>query len=139
VNSSIPRRWLPAVLIVGALYLIAGLGFGTLASRALSQHGRVMWRLGAWVISAVAFAAHIWYEHRWLRSAPPLAAFHTSLAVALGAFGLAVGASVHALTASGPQHFPPLMLVVWPVITAVPAFTVALVATAGLARLRRVV
>jgi hypothetical protein len=135
VDPSTPRRWLPAVLVVGALYCLAGLGFGTLANHALSQQGRVIWRLAAWVISAVAFAAHVWHEHRRLQSVPPLAAFHTALAVALGAFGLAVGATLHSLTTSSPRHFPALMLLVWPLITAVPAFVVALAAAAALARL----
>ena len=96
-----------------------------------------MWRLAAWAVSAAAFAAHLWHEHGRLQRSARLAAFHTSLAVALGAFGLAVGATVHAVTASPPQHFPALMLVVWPVITAVLAFVVALAIAAGLTWLRR--
>ena len=96
-----------------------------------------MWRLAAWLVSAGAFGAHIWHEHRRLQSSPQLTAARASLAVALGAFGLAVGATVHAVTASSPRHFPALMLVVWPLITAVPAFVVALAATAALAWLRR--
>jgi len=97
-----------------------------------------MWRLAAWLVSAGAFAAHIWHEQGRLQTSPQTAAFHTSVAVALGAFGLAVGASIHALTASSSRHFPALMLLIWPVVTGVPAFVVALTAAAGLARLRRV-
>jgi hypothetical protein len=96
-----------------------------------------MWRLAAWVVSAGAFAAHIWHEHRRLESSARITAFHASLAVALGALGLAVGASIHGLTASSPHRFPVLMLLVWPRITAVPAFVVALAVSAGLAWLRR--
>jgi len=96
-----------------------------------------MWRLAAWLVSAGAFTAHIWHEHRRLQTSPQTTAFHTSVAVALGAFGLAVGASIHSLTASSPQHFPAIMLLIWPVVTAVPAFVVALTATAGLEWLRR--
>ena len=131
------RRRLGAALLVGAVYCLAGLAFGALAARAGSPHLRVAWRLAAWLVSAGAFATHIWYEHRRLQSSPRRTALHTSLAVALGAFGLAVGASIHALTTSSTRHFPALMLLVWPLITAVPAFVVALGATASLAWLRR--
>ena len=137
MDPSNSRRWLGTVLLVGAVYCLAGLAFGALAARAGSLQVRVMWRLAAWLVSAGAFGAHIWHEHRRLQSSPHIAAFHVSLAVALGAFGLAVGASIHALTALSPQHFPVLMLLVWPLMTAVPAFVVALAATAGLVWLRR--
>ena len=137
MDPSNSRRWLGTVLLVGAVYCLAGLAFGALAARAGSLQVRVMWRLAAWLVSAGAFGAHIWHEHRRLQSSPQITAFHASLAVALGAFGLAVGASIHALTASSPQHFPVLMLLVWPLMTAVPAFVVALAATAGLVWLRR--
>ena len=137
MDLSSSRRWVGVVLLVGVVYCLAGLVFGSLAARAGSPQVRVMWRLAAWLVSAGAFAAHIWHEHNRLQTSPQTAAFHTSVAVALGAFGLAVGASIHALTASSSQHFPALMLLIWPVMTAVPAFVVALAATAGLARLRR--
>ena len=137
MDPSSSRRWLRVVLLVGAVYCLAGLAFGALAGRAGSPQLRTLWRLAAWLVSAGAFTAHIWQEHRRLQSSPRITAWRTSLAVALGAFGLAVGATVHAVTASSPHHFPALMLLVWPLITAVPAFVVALAATAGLAWLRR--
>ena len=137
MNLSSSRRWVGAVLLVGVVYCLAGLVFGALAARAGSPQVRVMWRLAAWLVSAGAFTAHIWHEHRRLQTSPQTTAFHTSVAVALGAFGLAVGASIHSLTASSPQHFPAIMLLIWPVVTAVPAFVVALTATAGLEWLRR--
>jgi hypothetical protein len=58
-----------------------------------------------------------------------VAALHVALAVALGAFGLAVGANIHSLsTVSANQHRQLLLLSlgIWPVITALPAFLVAL-------------
>ena len=137
MDPSSSRRWLGAVLLVAAIYCLAGLVFGALAARAGSQHLRVLWRLAAWLVSAAAFAAHIWREHSRLQNSPHITAFHTSVAVALGAFGLAVGATIHALTTSSPHHFPASMLLVWPLMTAVPAFLVALAATAGLVWLRR--
>ena len=59
-------------------------------------------------------------------------------AVALGAFGLALAANVHWLLAATPgQRAPLIALPAWPVITAVPAFVLALAAAAVLARVSR--
>ena len=60
------------------------------------------------------------------------ASFHSALAVAFGAFGLAVAATAHARLGGGLNHRYGLALVLWPVITAVPAFVVALVLSAVL-------
>jgi len=63
---------------------------------------------------------------------------HVALAVALGAFGLAVGAIVHSLSVvSTTEHRRLLLvaLVVWPVMTGLPAFLVALGASTVLRRL----
>jgi hypothetical protein len=121
---------------VGVVYLVAGLAFATLAGGAASAQMRVTWRLAAWVISAAAFAAHIRYEHVRLRSSPRRTALHAAMAVALGAFGLAVAATVHAQAVSSIRPAYALALVLWPVLTAVPAFIVAL-AVAALAAGRR--
>ncbi|MFA5835297.1 MAG: hypothetical protein WDA22_17590 [Bacteroidota bacterium] len=55
----------------------------------------------------------------------------------MGSFGLAVAANVHELLAT-PNYRPSLALalVLWPIITAVPAFMVAFAAAAGLGRIR---
>jgi hypothetical protein len=128
-----------AVLFVGAVYLVAGIVFGALAGQAASSQGRVAWRLAAWVLSAAAFGAHIIYEHVRLRSSPTITAFHVSSAAGLGAFALAIAANVHAQITSSHQHSLALALslAIWPVITALPAFVVALVAATLLARVRR--
>jgi hypothetical protein len=135
MNASGHLRWFRAVLLVGVLYLVAGLLFAALAKSAASNEVRVAWRLAAWAISAAAFAAHIGYEHIRLRSSPATTALHASLAVGLGAFGLAIAASLHARTTS--HHFPAIALVVWPVMTALPAFVAALASAAVLTRARR--
>jgi hypothetical protein len=60
------------------------------------------------------------------------------LAVALGAFALAVAANVHGVwVASSHQRALAFALVAWPALTAVPAFVVALGAAAGLGLSRR--
>jgi len=125
VNSSAPRRWLPAALGSSVVYLAAGITFAALAHRAGSNQMRVTWRLAAWAISAAVFAAQVWYEHTRLRSAPRTTALHASLSVALGALALAVAVQV-----------PALALVAWPVVTALPAFLVAFASAAALARVR---
>jgi hypothetical protein len=137
MDASGRLRWLRAVLFVGVVYLVAGISFAALANRAASAQMRVTWRLAAWAISAAAFAAHIGYEQVRLRSSPGTTALHTALAVALGAFGLAVAANVHAQAVSSYQPSHAVALVAWPVLTALPAFGVALAAAAGLARARR--
>ena len=123
-----------AVLFVGLIYLVAGLVFGALAGSAGSNQMVVAWRLAAWVISAAAFAAHIGYENIRLGTSPKTTAFHVSLAVALGAFGLAVAATLHSRATH--HHFPAFALAAWPVATAVPAFVVALVVAVLLRRAR---
>ena len=123
MEESRRQPWAPAVVLLGVVYALVGIVF------ALPSSHVPMWRLAAWIVSAVAFAAHIAYERFGLRSSPGPAALHVALAAALGAFGLAVGANIHSLSiASTTQHRRLLLLAlgVWPIITALPAFLVAL-------------
>lgn len=72
-----------------------------------------------------------------LKSPSRSGALHVALAVALGAFGLAVVANIHSLSSGpGTQHRQLLLLSlgIWPVITALPAFLLALGISAVLAR-----
>ena len=126
------QAWVRAALLVGVVYFLIGRVF-TLPS---SHVG--VWRLAAWVVSGGAYAAHITYEHFRLRNSPRLAALHVALAVAIGAIALAVAGMIHSLsTASAVRPAWLLALVIWPAVTAVPAFLGALVAGAVLARLAR--
>src|SRR5205085_6194742 len=138
MNASDHQRWLRTVIIVGVMYLVVGIAFGTFAGWSASHQMVVSWRLLAFLLSAVAFAVHIGYEHFHLGNSPRITAAHASAAVALGAFALAVAANVHGLWV-GSSH-PRLLafaLVAWPLLTIVPAFVVALVAAAGLGLRRR--
>jgi hypothetical protein len=137
MDESSQQRWRRAVILLGVLYLVVGLTFGALAG-ASSNQMRAAWRLSAWLISGAAFLTHIGHEHFRLRHSPATTAMHASLAVGLGAFGLAVAANIHAL-GSGSTHKRALALalVAWPVLTAVPAFVVALGAAALLTLRRR--
>ncbi len=55
-------------ILIGVLYLAVGIASAALAGAAASNQMRSFWRLSAFVISAVVFAAHIAYEHFRLRN-----------------------------------------------------------------------
>jgi hypothetical protein len=138
VDESSRQRWHWAVILLGAVYLGVGIAFGALAGWSSSNQMRVTWRLLAWLISGAAFAAHIGYEHVRLRNSPATTALHVSLAVGLGAFALAAAATIHGqVSGASHQSLRVLALVLWPVLTAVPAFVVALGSAALLALRRR--
>jgi hypothetical protein len=138
MNDSGSRRWLSAVILAGALYLTTGVTSANLAGGAASDRSRFLWRLSAFVISAVVFAAHIAYEHFGLHNAARPTAWHASLGVACGAFGLALVANIHDLgSASGYRPRMLVALAAWPLLTAVPAFVAALGVAAGLGVKRR--
>jgi len=130
------KSWISAAILVGVVYFGVGFVFAALANPAVSLEARFTWRLAAWVVSGAAYAAHIGYEHFRLSNSPRATALHAAMAVALGAFLLAVNATMHA--AMVPSHAPyrrySLALVVWPIVTAVPAFLVALALAALLTR-----
>jgi len=125
-------------MLLGVVYLVAGIAFGALAGGSASIQMRTAWRLAAWLTSAAAFVAHIWDEQFRLRNSTFATAMHAALGAALGAFALAVAANLHAQwAASGNRRLLALALALWPALTAVPAFLVALGVAAGLARTRR--
>ncbi|PYS80052.1 MAG: hypothetical protein DMF67_16815 [Acidobacteria bacterium] len=138
MNASYHQRWLRTVIIVGVVYFIVNIAFAAFAGWSASNPMRVTWNRLGFLISAVAFAVHISYEHFRLGHSPRITAAHASAAVALGAFALAVAANVHGqwVSSSHPRLLV-FALVAWPFLTAVPAFVVALVAAAGLGLRRR--
>ena len=128
------RIW--PVILVGVVYFGVGYGFAAL-DPSIPDQRRFMWRLAAWIVSAAAFFSHVGYVHFRLGGSSAVTARQTALAVALGAFLLAVAATVHAtVVAPRAQYWRFLIaLAVWPIITAVPAFLVAFAAAATVARL----
>jgi|SRR2546423_700693 len=130
-------HWGRAAILVGLVYFVTGIVSGALAAAASTQ-GRTAWRLAAWIISAAAFAAHIRYDYVRLRSSPTRTAWHAAAAVALGAFGLAAAANIRSgMTAAHARPLLRLSVLIWPIMSGVPAFVVALAAAALLARTRR--
>jgi hypothetical protein len=129
MDASRRQAWVRAALLVGAAYFLIGRVF------ALPSDNVRVSRLAAWMLSGLAYAAHIWYEHFRLRNSPRLTALHVATAVAIGGFALAVAGMIHSLsTASSIRPAWILALVLWPAITGVPAFLGALVAAAVLTR-----
>lgn len=127
----ITRRnpWIPAALLVGAIYCVIGRVF------TLPFDNWRLARVAAWVLSLAFFAAHVVYEHFRLRSTPRQTGLHTALAVWIGAAGLAIGGMLHALLTASPVR--PVWLIaffVLPVVVAIPAFVGGLLAGVLLSR-----
>ncbi len=138
MDASGRKQWIRAVILLGAVYFIVNFAFAKFAGWSASDSMRETWNRLGFVASAVAFAVHIGYEHFRLGNLPRIAASHVSIAVALGAFALAVSANFHGLwVGSSHQRLLAFALVAWPALTGVPAFVVALVAATGLSLKRR--
>ena len=119
-----PRQsWVRTIVFLGIGYAFVGIVFAVPATHVQA------WRLAAWAVSAIGYAAHIAYELFRLKNPPGSAALHIAFAVGLGAFGLAIGANIHSLSVGTTNQHRQLLLLslgIWPVITALPAFLVAL-------------
>jgi hypothetical protein len=133
------KAWVVIALLAGVAYFVIGWGFAQLDDLAVTQRGLFLWRLGAWVASAVVYLAHIGFEYFRFRNSAVATAVHTAVGVAFGAFLLAAAATVYAMTVTLTVPFVRYLiaLVAWPIITAVPAFIVSLVATFVLSHLLR--
>ena len=131
-----PRKYqsLLAVLLFATVYVVVGVAF---PNPPASNKTQFIWRLAAWWTCAIAFATHIWLSLFRLGNPPRRTALQAAASVILGAFGLAVAANIHSLFAgTGNQRLLALALVLWPLITGVPAFLVALIAATVLAKLK---
>lgn len=123
-------------LLVGVTYLVIGVVFAALP--ATTHETLVRWRLLAWLVSGVVYLAQIGYLRLQVGRSTPLTAWQAALAAAVGAFGLAVvGPARVALVEGRGGSLWLLALVLWPLITGVPAFLVAYAAAALLGRLAR--
>ena len=133
MSRSVSPRWAGIAVVAGVIYAAIGLWFPNPAD----PERQFAWRLAAWIVSGVVFAAHISYEQLGLGSSVRATALHAALAAALGGFGLAAAATVRALSSgSGRLVLHAISLVAWPLLVAVPAFLVALAAAAVVARVR---
>jgi vacuolar-type H+-ATPase subunit I/STV1 len=138
MNTSERQRWFRMVMLLGAAYFVFGVAFAAFARWSASSSMHEIWNRLGFVASAVAFAVHLGYEHFRLRTSPVVTASHVSMAVAVGAFALAVSANIHEYRVdSSNKRLFAFALVAWPAITAIPEFVVALVAAAGSGLRRR--
>jgi uncharacterized membrane protein len=138
MNSSSQSVWARMVILIGAIYFVVGYVFAKFAGMVAFNQSRLTWNRLAFIVCAVAFAFHIAYEHYRVRSTAKITAWHTGLAAALGGLMLAVAANIHDLgSASGYRSRLLIALVVWPLLTGVPAFILALLTAAGLTVIRR--
>ena len=120
------RMWIRMASVAGALYFVTGYVFAAL-DNTTDEQLRFRLRLAAWILSGVVYAVHIWYERLRLRNSAGPTAFHVAIGVAFGAFLLAVAATIHNMFVPSPAPYWRflLALVIWPLVTAVPAFIVA--------------
>jgi hypothetical protein len=115
--------WLRAAILVGLGYFLVGRLFAV-----PGEHAQA-WRFAAWLVSFVIYTTHFRYERVRLGSTPRVLAMHVATAVAIGAFALALALMMRSVAAQGslaPRWL--LALVLFPAVTAVPAFLVALMA-----------
>lgn len=117
----------PYLIPVGLLYTAVGFFTGELArSTATTQAGN-RWRLAGWVLSFLVFGCHVLFERRRLSKPTVTAALHVAVAVGIGAFALAIAGPVRShWGAPDFARAAGLSLLLWPIVTAVPAFLVAL-------------
>lgn len=122
------RGWIPRALAASFTYVAVGILFGTAAGNAAQTPARTAWRVAAFLVSAVVFLLHLFVERkRWRVLGSSL---HVAVAVAIGAFGLALSANIHGLSVARPNtSLLRMSLVIWPLMTGLPAFLVAVAAT----------
>jgi hypothetical protein len=130
------RDWLAPALCAALVYPSVGIAFAYFDAASAPSPLR-FWRLAAWAVSAVTFLAHVSCEHR--RASPLRGAAHVACAVALGALLLAIWVLVHARWVGATNQSPlaPLALILFPLVTGVPAFLVGLAVLAAAAAMRR--
>ena len=128
------NSWLVALLVAVLAYMVFGFGTAALAGAVPSPQMRSFWRLAGWLLPLITFAIHIWYDRLRAGNAAIKVALHVASAVAVGAFVLAAGGPVASHWGVRGWHVVWLSLVLWPVLTGIPAFVAALVAASILGR-----
>lgn len=123
MSKSVRQSWWRWAVFIGIAYAAIGVTF------ALPANHVITWRLAAWVACGILYALHLTHENFRLRNPPLTTAWHVGTAVAIGGFGLAVAATVHSLFVAPNYDRSKFIvaLIVWPIITGIPAFIVALV------------
>ncbi|HJP60114.1 MAG TPA: hypothetical protein VJ865_08940 [Gemmatimonadaceae bacterium] len=122
--------WIGRALVYALFYMLVGVLVAQFAGHFAFVAPRV-WRLTAWLASAIAFGTHIQYERLTAGRSILVTGLHAATAAALGAFGLALAAIVHRHGVGLPRSgLLGAALVIWPVITFIPALMVGMGAAA---------
>jgi len=124
---STPRSFGFYDVVAAALgYAIIGIAVADLAGAPTTTRS---WRLAGWVLSLAVFIAHIVVARRRRVGSLIAMATRVGIAVASGALVLAIVGPVRAhWHEPGIRRVAVLSVIVWPLLTGVPAFAVALVA-----------
>ena len=118
-------------MAVGLVYVVIGRVFSW-----PTEHVKE-WRLAAWIVSLAVFSLHLTYERLRLQHSPLMTSLHAAFAVALGSIGIAVAGLLYTVSQGIPVGARwVIALVVFPLVTGVPAFIGAYVVTALLPRIR---
>jgi hypothetical protein len=114
-------------LLAAAAYPLLGILFAAGDALTPGRAGSVAWRLAAWVASGCVFLLHLRYELFVRDTAPLRAAARVAGSVALGALLLAVWIVGRGLWTGSLRQSPraPLALLLFPLVSGVPALLVA--------------
>ena len=127
-------RWLLTVIPFVGAYVVVGLGTAQFASSAASVQGRTVWRLMAWGLGLLVYSAQLFVERIHFNNTTLRSALYTSVAVALGALALAAAGPVRTHWGTASQQLALTSLLLWPVLTGLPSFVLALGVGAVLGR-----
>ena len=115
------------VLIAALLYGLVGWGTAALARSAAGSAGVKVWRLTAWLSSVVIFVGHILYDRYKLSDSASRTARMAAFSVMIAVFALAIIGPVLAHRNSADfWRSGVLSVLLWPLLTGIPAFIVAL-------------
>jgi hypothetical protein len=107
-------------------YVVIGIVTADLASAATSTHGKSIWRFVAWGVSLVVFSTQLFAERVRLNNKTLTSALHTAAAVALGALVLAAAGPVRTHWGTDSEQRALIALLLWPALTGLLSFLVAL-------------
>lgn len=127
------KPWLRATVLIGIGYAAAGILF------AIPRSHVEVWRFAAWGVSGILLSVHTAYENFRLQHRPMTAAWHVGLGGAIGGLGIALGANLRSLLSATPNPRQQMLLAslaIWPFVTGIPSYLVALCMSAVLARTR---
>ena len=123
-----------SVILFSVAYIAVGIVTADFAASAASIQGQTAWRLIAWGVSLLVYGAQLIVERVRFNSTTLRTALRASGAVAIAAFALAAAGPVWTHWGKPDQQRALTALLLWPVLTGLPAFVLALGAGAVIGR-----